>query len=190
MGSTHMLGGTTAWLTVCAFATPSAGVITAGAAVATGAALINDIDHEHSIARSILGPITWTLSWVIRRGCGGQRRITHCIIGTALFIAGVEAAARHWNWPPWVLTAIGAGWVSHILLDMCTEQGCPLLWPLSKLRFGLPHDVAVTTGGKRKNGKRRKGVWGKLTEEHLIVDPALAAGALFMAVLIVRGVKP
>lgn len=190
MGHTHMLGGFTAWMGLCVATLPSNGVMAAGAAVATGTAILNDIDHEHSMARSMLGPVTMGLGWAIRRGFGGQRRITHCIIGTILVAAGVTLMARHWHWGPWVRTAIMTGWISHIALDCCTELRCPLLYPFTLKKFGMPKGLRVSTGGKRKNGKRRKGLRGKLTAEHLIVEPALAAVSLAAVYLMVIGVHP
>jgi len=189
MGHVHMLGGTAAWLAACTVTAPTVGVLTAGAAVATGAALLNDIDHEHSIARSILGPITVGLSWLVRTGCGGQRRITHCLLGTFLFSAGIAGAASYWHWPSWVVVALLTGWTSHIALDMCTKQGCPLLWPLSMDRFGLPRDVAITTGGKHDDHGKRGGSKA-LTAEHLLVVPALLTVAVIAVYMLASGIRP
>lgn len=42
-----------------------------------------------------------------------------------------------------VVVGVGVGAVAHILGDMLTKQGCPLLWPLSKARHKF---ASLTTG--------------------------------------------
>ncbi|MGC9665663.1 metal-dependent hydrolase [Planosporangium sp. 12N6] len=50
--------------------------------------------------------------------------------------------------------ALGVGGLIHILGDMLTSHGCPVLWPIPTGRgrmwrcFGLPHSMAVKVGGK------------------------------------------
>jgi membrane-bound metal-dependent hydrolase YbcI (DUF457 family) len=49
--------------------------------------------------------------------------------------------------------AIGVGGVVHLLGDMLTSHGCPLLWPLPLGRrmwrcIGVPDQVSVKVGGK------------------------------------------
>jgi membrane-bound metal-dependent hydrolase YbcI (DUF457 family) len=50
--------------------------------------------------------------------------------------------------------ALGVGGLIHILGDMLTSHGCPVLWPLPTGRkrrwrcFGLPDPMAVTVGGR------------------------------------------
>lgn len=166
MGHTHMLGGAAAWLGLCCAWPQTAGIIVSGAAIATGAALAPDIDHERSIARSSLGPITHGLSWLVRTLGGGQRRVTHCLLGTIAVTVGLLLT----GWPRWVAAAILAGWVSHLLLDACTEQGIPLLWPDLR-RWGLPRDLAITTGGRRGRGGRRP----RWPLERVLWVPALVA---------------
>lgn len=46
-----------------------------------------------------------------------------------------------------VALAVGVGCSTHVLGDMLTEEGCPLLYPLSRWRFRLlPRPLAFTTG--------------------------------------------
>jgi membrane-bound metal-dependent hydrolase YbcI (DUF457 family) len=65
------------------------------------------------------------------------------------------------HWP--VLAACTAlGMLAHVAGDMCTHDGCPLLYPLSQHEFGLlPEPVRITTN--------------KLAE-HWVVTPLLVAG--------------
>jgi membrane-bound metal-dependent hydrolase YbcI (DUF457 family) len=49
--------------------------------------------------------------------------------------------------------ALGVGGVVHLLGDMLTSHGCPVLWPIPTGRkmwrcIGVPHAIAVTVGGK------------------------------------------
>jgi membrane-bound metal-dependent hydrolase YbcI (DUF457 family) len=38
----------------------------------------------------------------------------------------------------WLPLAIGGGWLSHLVGDIVTSGGVPLLWPVSKRHFALP----------------------------------------------------
>lgn len=61
-----------------------------------------------------------------------------------------------------VAIAVCLGCVTHVLGDMLTVQGCPLLYPFSDWHFRLlPEPLAFTTG-----------TWPELW----VLDPALAAG--------------
>lgn len=70
---------------------------------------------------------------------------------------------------PWHVPVLGLcvalGMLSHIAGDMCTHDGCPLLYPLSHYEFGLlPEPVRITTN--------------KMAE-HWIVSPLLIAGLAY-----------
>jgi membrane-bound metal-dependent hydrolase YbcI (DUF457 family) len=181
-----MIGGATAWLTVCCVSPHRADVVLGGLGVAVLAALAPDIDHERSLARAALPPVTWILSWALRVPFGGQRRITHCLLGSGVLFLALAWCSARWAWPSWIVPAAVAGWCSHIILDCCTEQGCPLLWPSMK-RYGLPRELAPTTGGRRgRNGKRHK-----ITYERALWQPALAlAGVAAGALVVMHGVGP
>jgi len=57
------------------------------------------------------------------------------------------------------------GMLAHLAGDMCTHDGCPLLYPLSRHEFGLlPEPVRITTN--------------KLAE-HWVVTPLLLAGLAY-----------
>jgi membrane-bound metal-dependent hydrolase YbcI (DUF457 family) len=64
--------------------------------------------------------------------------------------------------------AVGAclGLLAHLAGDMCTHDGCPLLYPVSRYEFGLlPGRIRITTN--------------KLAE-HWIVSPLLLAGIAYL----------
>jgi membrane-bound metal-dependent hydrolase YbcI (DUF457 family) len=64
-----------------------------------------------------------------------------------------------------ICTALGM--LAHVAGDMCTHDGCPLLYPLSRHEFGLlPEPIRITTN--------------KLAE-HWVVTPLLVAALVWLA---------
>ena len=95
--------------------------------------LLPDIDHP----KSLLGQ---RLKWIavpISRAFG-HRGFTHSLLavlgGLALFQINVPA---DWPVPADVLQGMVLGYLSHIIADMLTPAGVPLLWPC-RWRFRLP----------------------------------------------------
>lgn len=172
LGHTHWVIGAASWLSVLVFSptifSHSPAVVFGGTAIAAVAALCADIDTKNSMASKALGPITGALSYFIRTLFGGHRKITHSILGMILVATGVYAATLGFHWPIWIELSILIGWASHIASDMLTREGCPLLWPVSKVKYGLH---LVTTG--------------KRVEKYLVRPLALAACVLFATLLIV-----
>jgi membrane-bound metal-dependent hydrolase YbcI (DUF457 family) len=63
---------------------------------------------------------------------------------------------------PVLAVCTGLGMLAHLAGDMCTHDGCPLLYPFSRHEFGLlPEQIRITTN--------------KLAE-HWVVSPLLLAG--------------
>jgi membrane-bound metal-dependent hydrolase YbcI (DUF457 family) len=74
------------------------------------------------------------------------------------------APVTSWNVPV-LAVCVAVGMLAHVAGDMCTHDGCPLLYPLSRHDFGLlPEPVRITTN--------------KLAE-HWIVSPLLLAGLAY-----------
>ncbi len=66
---------------------------------------------------------------------------------------------------PVLAVCVALGMLAHIAGDMCTHDGCPLLYPLSRHEFGLlPEPIRITTN--------------KLAE-HWVVSPLLLAGLAY-----------
>lgn len=66
-------------------------------------------------------------------------------------LAVAAAVAMTWTGYglPLVAIATGVGCAAHIAGDLLTDQGCPLAWPIGRLRFRLlPEPFAFTTGSK------------------------------------------
>lgn len=96
-------------------------------------ALLPDIDHP----RSVLGQRLKWISQPIAR-VFGHRGFTHslfAIIAAALLFQFKAPAS--WFIPTVVLHSMTVGYLSHLLADMLTPMGVPLLWPC-RWRFRLP----------------------------------------------------
>lgn len=95
--------------------------------------LLPDIDHP----KSVLGQRLRWLAIPIARAFG-HRGFTHSLLaiagGMALFQMDVP---RSWPIPADALHAMIIGYFSHLLADMLTPAGVPLLWPC-RWRFRLP----------------------------------------------------
>ncbi|WP_312830884.1 metal-dependent hydrolase [Pantoea eucrina] len=95
--------------------------------------LLPDIDHP----RSTLGQRFRWLSQPIARAFG-HRGFTHSLLAVAisLWLFKVNVPAD-WFLPADVLQGLTLGYLSHIVADMLTPAGVPLLWPC-RWRFRLP----------------------------------------------------
>lgn len=105
-------------------------------------ALLPDIDHpQATMSRKLLinrgaGPlgVLGYIGGIFRAVLGGHRGFTHTLICALL------PCVLYPLIPPfyaYVLTAFIVGYFSHLLADMLTEQGIPLLWPITSKRIGL-----------------------------------------------------
>ena len=93
-----------------------------------------------------------------------------------LAIAGAVAVC----WTGWHLALIplaaGLGVTVHVVGDMLTVQGCPLMWPVSDRHVRiLPWPLAFTTGR-----------W----PEHLVVTPLLLAALAWLGYRTAAGISP
>jgi len=95
--------------------------------------LLPDIDHP----KSLLGQRLSWLSHPIARAFG-HRGFTHSLLAIAaglwLFQINLPQSSPI---PPDVLQGLTLGYLSHIVADMLTPAGVPLLWPW-RWRFRLP----------------------------------------------------
>ncbi|EFL92002.1 predicted inner membrane protein regulated by LexA [Candidatus Regiella insecticola LSR1] len=97
------------------------------------ASLLPDIDHPKSILGRRLKWISLPMAKTF-----GHRGFTHSLLAV---IGGVflfnSTLFSHCFFPPDVLHALLIGYSSHLLADMLTPAGIPLLWPC-RWRFKLP----------------------------------------------------
>lgn len=75
--------------------------------------------------------------------------IAHTAITLVAGAALVWFGASHYLPVDAVVSGVAVGCVAHILGDMLTRQGCPLLWPFSGRRFRF---AALTTGESWETG--------------------------------------
>lgn len=175
MGRTHWVIGGASWLGGMVAANTGGNlplnptVIAGGFVIASIAALLPDIDTKNSLASKMLGPVTGIISWVVRKTFGGHRKITHSLIGAGIMGLAVFGTSQALHIQPWVGAAVMIGWLSHVIVDMITREGCPLLWPFSKVKYGL-HFV---TTGKRA--------------EKLLIHPLAIGACLLFGTLLAMG---
>jgi inner membrane protein len=110
--------------------------------------LLPDLDHpEGRLANErILGiPVLKPLSWLIG-AVFGHRGATHSLLALAGLVALGDLPFLPWAWAHLGLL-LGWGYASHLLADMLTKSGVPLLWPLD-WRIGFPplRALRFTTG--------------------------------------------
>jgi membrane-bound metal-dependent hydrolase YbcI (DUF457 family) len=88
----------------------------------------------------VLGPLLGALLLrLIRTGAGGHRRLTHSAVTGAL-LAGVAWAMWRNGQPVWALVPAALVWSQglHVIGDLVTVAGVPVLHPLSARAVGLP----------------------------------------------------
>jgi membrane-bound metal-dependent hydrolase YbcI (DUF457 family) len=92
--------------------------------------------------------LLWILLGVAARGLGiavprhqSLTAFVHCVTMAGVTALVLSSGLETGTVLPW---AMGIGCAAHIAGDMLTEEGCPLLWPLSRSPFGLR---VIETGG-------------------------------------------
>lgn len=122
-------------------------------------ALLPDIDSPYSKSGRTSVLVSSALNTIV-----GHRGFFHSVLGLVA-VTGLIAFIS-WSWLPvgfvsqTLIPLLGAGYLSHLLLDALTPGGVPLLWPY-RLNFRIP---IVKTGSLL---------------ERLVVLPVLAVGTLF-----------
>jgi inner membrane protein len=117
-------------------------------------ALIPDADHSNSKINKICAPSIYililfylvyvkhiyillaTLIWAVIAIMGKHRYFTHCIIGLLVFTIPFIGSQY--------LTPVFVGYTSHLIADLFTDRGLPLLYPFTNKKFKLGF---ITTGG-------------------------------------------
>lgn len=166
MGRTHMMIGMVAGAVLESHA-PGLGVLK-GMLIGAVAGAVPDFDHPNSKATRSIAPIAlggsrrYTLAvmslgimylawkgylpyqgvmasacWLLVAAFSKHRGITHSLLG----LVCATYAVQSWLGTSWTVFAVGYG--SHLLADMLTDRGVPLLWPL-KFDFSLP--TGLSTG--------------------------------------------
>lgn len=107
-------------------------------------ALVPDLDSPRSKLGRDIAPVSWTAGKIF-----GHRGVTHSLLGAAVAGFMFSVLTHYVNpawlvWLPWKkmifqnLTVLFlAGYLSHLVADCLTREGCPLFWPIKK-RFKIP----------------------------------------------------
>lgn len=93
----------------------------------------------------VLGPLLgWLLLRLIRIGAGGHRRLTHSLVVGGL-LAALAVVLWRGGQPIWAIVPAALVWfqVLHLIGDVVTVAGVPLLYPFSTRDVGLPRPFAV-----------------------------------------------
>lgn len=105
-------------------------------------ALLPDVDHVSSLIGKLFYPIA---SYLQTRF--GHRTITHSIFCYAAFVGLIWLLPR----PYFVCCSYAFG--SHLLFDMCTRSGVPLLYPFSRRPFVLPANPGMRLSSTDHRGE-------------------------------------
>ncbi len=141
---------------------------------------------QHFGKPAAVSVLFFTLALAIRGLMSSSAKSAGWIIVTAL--AGLAAYQAVHVLPsdrgyPLLGLSVAAGGVIHVLGDMITRQGCPVLWPLPLGRrtwreFGIPDAIAVKVGGKFERMVLRPLLFvGAVAATAVIVGPSLFAAA-------------
>lgn len=95
------------------------------------AAVLPDIDHTKSISGKVVYPLA---SWLQKKY--GHRTVTHSIFFYLAVVIITKSIDNLWHLHFTLPVALALG--SHLIFDMCTKQGIPLLYPFSRRPFVLP----------------------------------------------------
>lgn len=138
MGKTHKLTGTAVGLATAPIFVHNFWEGTVWVTLTTFSALLPDIDHHGSTVTKSLGPITRSISWVLRQ-VSPHRGLTHSALGIGSLLVLLAAIA-----PVWCAVAVAIGCMTHVLGDMITTAKVRFWWPFSKRKVGF---ALLKTGG-------------------------------------------
>ena len=131
LGRSHLAAGAIAGEAVAVAGHHGLAGLAVGAAVGMTSAWLPDLDQVGSgVARAI--PLGWLPGLVLK-----HRGPTHLALAAGLYtLLWVRWVVPHAHLPPWLALAAAAGYCTHLLLDLPTDDGIPLLWPLVPRRVG------------------------------------------------------
>lgn len=134
LGATHAVIGMAAGMGIATYAGMEPTQILFLGGISALSALLPDIDHPAGSLRRQLGAVGHiSFFWMKHRG------VTHTLISLAM----VSAVTLYFL-PVKVAFAFIAGYGSHLLADMLTHSGVPLVYPLLKYRYSFG---VMKTGG-------------------------------------------
>jgi inner membrane protein len=116
----------------------------AGAALGAVGGLLCDIDHPKSLISGYIPGI----GLFLKLGRIGHRTITHSVLFVATTALLAYLGCIHFQLPIMYVSVFAAAVGSHLLADMTTPWGVPLMLPLTGIKFRLlPRGVLWLTSG-------------------------------------------
>jgi inner membrane protein len=138
-GRTHLLLGLACGVVIAAHAPYTAPIRAGIVALAGIASLLPDVDHPRAIISGWLPGIGHAV-----RMFASHRTWTHSLIFLIVLAAGAWAIGGYQY--PLIVGALALAMVSHLVADMCTPAGVPLLLPLSRRSWRIaPYPVLSAT---------------------------------------------
>lgn len=138
MAPAHMIAGATSWAVYNYFAEamPEASVIEliGCMSICSVAALLPDIDHPTSTLGQKIYPVSKFISMVF-----GHRGVTHSLLaffGMMYLLTSIAPQQEYGL----LITVVAIGYLSHLVGDVITPAGLPLLYPI-KYRFTTPWTI-------------------------------------------------
>lgn len=162
MGQSHLIIGATAGALLAVMLGVDPVHIGAAGVIAGAGAMLPDIDHRHAPIRQKLGFVgDILLFWLPHRG------VTHSLVCWALVtVLAIFGTAMFLKIAIILPLALSAGYASHILADMTTQRGLPILYPWKANFYLLPRGLRVTTGS-----------WNEFVALVMIVGSMVVLGA-------------
>lgn len=134
-GKTHLLIGVAASLAFMNYRPipPETGLLIG---ILVGS-LAPDIDHPSSLITNWIPPLKIFSYFFEHRGIFHAAILPVLMAAAAAYLFPTHVAAPY-------VSGLAMGWALHLAADALTIRGIPALWPITKLKIGLP---IVTTGG-------------------------------------------
>ena len=105
------------------------------------ASLLPDLDSQQSFVGSRMPFFSWLMSSVF-----GHRGFIHSLLGCAMWLVVIFLVLKMVGLDVYqgiVLSAFAIGYITHLIMDILTLSGIPLLWPW-KAKIRIP---IARTGG-------------------------------------------
>lgn len=128
MGRNHATSGVLTGALVAWAAHLDPGQAVAFIAITSASSLLPDADHPNAMLPRAFGAAGQMIATLINR-IFGHRTLTHSVLGVGVLgaaLAFIPRLPEHCYW------AVILGCVTHILGDMLTVSGVPVLWPMQR----------------------------------------------------------
>lgn len=128
MGRQHALSGVVSGSLVAMAWGLSPAVAVPFVAITAVSSLLPDMDHPGAMLPRAMGWPGRMLAAIIHAAFG-HRTLTHSVVGVGVLSAALAFTP---HLPLFCYVAVILGCVTHIVGDMCTVSGVPVLWPMQR----------------------------------------------------------